>query len=47
MLSVVATKILRALIPEDQVAEPIQQEMAHAQKFTEQKLLRPLFGGPS
>ena len=35
MLYVVATKILRALIPEDQAAEPIQPEMARAQLFIE------------
>ena len=47
MLAVVATKTLRALIPEDQAAEPIQLEMAPAQLFIEQKLLCPLFGGPA
>ena len=44
---VVATKILRALIPEDQAAELIQKEMTHAQLFIERKPLRPLFGGPA
>ncbi len=35
MLSIVATKILRALIPEDQAAEPIQPEMTRTQQFIE------------
>ena len=37
MLYVVTTKILRALIPEDQAAELIQKELAHARQFMEQK----------
>ena len=37
MLYVVATKILRALIPEDQAAELVHKEMVHARQFIEQK----------
>ena len=37
MLYVVATTILRALIPEDHAAELVQKETAHARQFIEQK----------
>ncbi len=51
MLYVVTTKILRSQIPEDQTAELVQKEMAHARQFIEQKKIlaayRRLGGGGS